>query len=121
MFYIPYTKSIIGPSDYKLGPTHPSGPIFQLQYDGGIQLNLYIPRSSDMRPPTFNIGDKVNTISTQKHATVVDIPLNNSLFYTIKYDEDDKSNYDKIQQDDLQLLQLLLLPQISMYVINIPG
>ena len=62
---ISHTKSIIGSFDYKLDPTHTSGPIFQLQYDGCIQFNLYIPQSSDMRPPTFNIGDRVNTVSTQ--------------------------------------------------------
>ena len=36
LFHVPHTKSIIGSSDYKLDPTHPSGPRFQLQYDGGI-------------------------------------------------------------------------------------
>ena len=40
LFYLPHTKSLIGSADYKLDPTHPSGPIFQLQYNGGIQFNL---------------------------------------------------------------------------------
>ena len=64
LFYVPHTKSIIVSSDYKLDPTHYSGPILQLQYNGDIQFNLYIPQSSDMRPHTFNMGDRIKTIST---------------------------------------------------------
>ena len=34
-------------------------------------------------------------------ATVIDIPMNNSLFYTIKYNNNSNSKYDQIQEDGL--------------------
>ena len=90
LFYVPHTKSLIGSADYKLDPTHPSGPIFQLQYNGGIQFNLVVPQSSDMRPPSYNIGDKVHVSNNNKDknnkAEIIDIPTNNSTYYTIKHD-----------------------------------
>ena len=116
LFYVPHTKIIIGSSDYKLDTTHPSSSMFQLQYDGGIQLNLYIPQSSDMRTPTLNIGDRVNTISTKRKATVIYIP-DNLLFYTIKYDNDNNSNYDQIQEDNLTTINQTTL--ISSSNINV--
>ena len=42
LFYVPHTKIIIGSADYDLGPFHPSGPVFELTYDGGTQFNLHI-------------------------------------------------------------------------------
>ena len=117
LFYVPHTKIIIGSSDYKLDPTYPSGPMFQLHYDDGIQFNLYIPQSSDMRPPTLNIGDRVNTISTKRKATVIYIPMNHSLFYTIKYDDNNNSNYDQIQEDNLTTINQTIL--ISSSNINV--
>ena len=63
---MPHTKSLIGSADYKLDPTHPSGPIFQLQYNGGIQFNLVVPQSSDMRLPSYNIGDKIHVSNNNK-------------------------------------------------------
>ena len=59
LFYVPHTKSIIGPVDYDLDPSHPSGPVFSLTYDGGIYFNLHIPDSQECRSPTYNQGDKV--------------------------------------------------------------
>ena len=83
-------KSLIGSADYKLDPTHPSGPIFQLQYNGGIQFNLVVPQSSDMRPPSYNIGDKFyvsnNSKDKNNKAEIIDIPTNNSTYYTIKHE-----------------------------------
>ena len=35
LFYVPHTKSIIKSADYDLDPSHPSGPVFGLIYDGG--------------------------------------------------------------------------------------
>ena len=36
VLYVPNRRSILRSSDYKLDPTHPSGPIFQLNYNEGI-------------------------------------------------------------------------------------
>ena len=55
LFYVTHIRSILGSSDYKLDPTHPSDPIFQLNYNGGIQFNLHVPHSNDMRPLAFTI------------------------------------------------------------------
>ena len=78
LFYVPHTKSIIGLVDYDLDPSHPSGPVFGLTYDGGIQFNLYIPDSQEWRSPTCNQGDKVhlfNNIHQKLDAIIIDIPI----------------------------------------------
>ena len=70
-------------SDYELDPTHPSGPMFQLKYNAGIQFNSCIPKRNDMRPPAFTIYHQVtitNIDNNKKIATVMDISLNNSIF-----------------------------------------
>ena len=36
LLYVPHTRITLGLSDYKLDLTHPSGPIFQLNYNGSI-------------------------------------------------------------------------------------
>ena len=83
LFYVPHTRSILGSSDYKLDPTHPSGPMFQLNYNWDIQFNLHVLNSNDMRPPTVTIGYQVtitNIDNDKKIATIMNIPLNNSIF-----------------------------------------
>ena len=92
LFCVPHTRSILGLYDYKLDPTHPSDPIFQLNYNGGIQFNLHVPNSNDMWSLAFIIWHQVtitNIDNDKKIATIMDIPLNNSIFYTIKYNNDD--------------------------------
>ena len=59
LFYVPHTKSIIGSADYDLDLSRPSGPVFGLTYDDGIQFNLHIPDSQEWRSPTYNQGEKV--------------------------------------------------------------
>ena len=46
LVYVPHTKSIIGSADYDLDPSHLSGLVFGLTYDGGINsISIYlIPR-----------------------------------------------------------------------------
>ena len=43
-----------------------------------------------MRPPSYNIGDKVHVSNNNKDknnkAEIIDIPTNNSTYYTIKHD-----------------------------------
>ena len=57
LFYVPHRESLIRSATYKLDPIHPSGTIFQLQYNGGIQFNLIVPKILDMRPSSYNNGD----------------------------------------------------------------
>ena len=92
LLYAPHTRRILGSSDYKLDPTHPSGPMFQLKYNGCIQFNLHAPNSNDIWPPAFTIGHQVtitNIYNDKNMDTIMDIPLKNSIFYSIKYNNDD--------------------------------
>ena len=41
LFYNPSTKSLMGSSDYRLDISIPSGPPFQLIYNGGFDFNLF--------------------------------------------------------------------------------
>ena len=92
LFYVPHTRNILRSADYELDPTHPSGPMFQLNYNGCIQFNLHLPDSDDIEPPAFTIKHKVAIIEINNDknvATIIDILLNNSIFYTIKHQNDD--------------------------------
>ena len=59
--------------------------MFQLNYNGGIQFNLHVPNSNDM----WSQVTISNIDNDKKIATIMDITLNNSIFYTIKYNNDD--------------------------------
>ena len=66
--------------------------MFRLNYNGGIQFNLHVPNSNDIRPQAFNIGHQVTITSISNDtntSTIMDILLNNSIVYTIKYNNDD--------------------------------
>ena len=79
---------IIESADYDLDPSHPSGPVFGLTYDGGIQFNLHIPDAQEWRTPTYNQGDKVhlfNDIHQKLEAIIIDIPIKGFDYYTIQY------------------------------------
>ena len=92
LFYVPHTRSILWSSDYKLDPTHPSGSMFQLNYNWGIQFNLHVPNINNMRPPAFTIVHQVtitNIDDDKNIATIMDISLNNSIVCTIKHNNDD--------------------------------
>ena len=88
LFYVPHTKSIIGSADYDLDPSHPSGPVFGLTYDGGIQFNLHITDTQEWISPTYNQGDKVyifNNHHQKQDTTLIDIPIKKFNYYTIRY------------------------------------
>ena len=38
LFYVPHTRNIVGSSDYIMNSTYPSGPTFQLYYNGEMQF-----------------------------------------------------------------------------------
>ena len=42
LFYHPPTKKIIASDTYRLDDTLPTGPIFRLEFDGGLHLNKYV-------------------------------------------------------------------------------
>jgi len=93
LFYIPHTRSLIGSSDFTLDPAPPSGPCFDLPYDGGINFNLLAPDDTTLRPPTFDINTPVYVQSPTTHefhdATIIDIPLGGSHMFTVHYKDTD--------------------------------
>lgn len=40
LVYNPASNQVIASADYSLDPTHPSGPLFNFLYDGGLQFML---------------------------------------------------------------------------------
>ena len=88
LFYNPHTKQLIGSSDYRLDTAHPSGPVFGMVYDGGLQFQLYTPTAVDT-PPAFRPGQQVylppdHPTFPSVQATVLAIPLSSSSGYTIQ-------------------------------------
>jgi dUTPase len=95
LFYNPSTKSIIASADYRLGPSRPSGPLFNLPHeDTSFGLTRYNPtQSTPAQVPAFSLGDEVfitsspsdnNNDATIQHATILSVPLSDSLPYTIQ-------------------------------------
>ena len=54
LFYHPPTKKIIASDTYRIDDTLPTGPVFHLEFDGGLHLNKYISFNDLIRPPTFH-------------------------------------------------------------------
>mmetsp|Transcript_21148 Transcript_21148/g.26890 ORF Transcript_21148/g.26890 Transcript_21148/m.26890 type:complete len:438 (+) Transcript_21148:1038-2351(+) len=59
LFYLPSSKSLISSLDYRLNPNVPSGPIFNLHYDGCIGFDLYTQSSERLRPPAYDVGQTI--------------------------------------------------------------
>ena len=101
LFYIPNTRSLIGSSDFTLDPAPPSGPCFDLPYDGGINFNLLAPDDNALRPPTFDINTSVYVQSPTTHefhdATIIDIPLGGSHMFTVHYT--DTEDIEQVHRD----------------------
>lgn len=66
LFYVPRTKSIIWSSDYKFNLSHPSGPVFGLKYDGGIQIMLHVQEEKEMHAQRFTRWDIISIINHSK-------------------------------------------------------
>ena len=119
LFYVPHTKSIIGSADYDLDPSHPSGPVFGLTYDGGIQFNLHIPDSQEWRTPTYNQGDKVhlfNNIHQKLEDIIIDIPIKGFDYYTIRYSN--SGDYDQVPESYITSLNVLPITLIDSKIIH---
>ena len=52
-FYHPGTKTTITSDSFTLDDTLPSGPAFNLEYDGGLYFNRYCDFNDRLRPPQF--------------------------------------------------------------------
>ena len=119
LFYVPHTKSIIGSADYDLDPSHPSGPVFGLTYDGGIQFSLHIPDAQEWRTPTYNQGDKVhlfNDIHQKLEAIIIDIPIKGFDYYTIRYSN--SGDYDQVPESYITSLNLSPITLIDSKIIH---
>jgi hypothetical protein len=94
LFFNPATNSVISSADYTLDPTHPSGPLFNLLYDGGLQFSLY-DRINDLNRPTlFQIEDVClinesfpDSTFHNSHVIITHTPTNISPSYTVFHTE----------------------------------
>ena len=88
IFYNPTTDSIIASADYTLDPTHPSGPLFNQVYDGGLQFHLYHPHAEASRPPQFDVQQNITIINhpdptiNTKAATIIKTPTKTDPTYS---------------------------------------
>ena len=119
LFYVPHTKSIIGPADFNLDPSHLSDPVFGLTYHGGIQFNLHIPDTQEWRSPTYNQGEKVqlfNNYHQKQDATIIDIPIKSFNHYTVRYTV--SGDYDQVPETYLTSINLSPLPLINSKIVH---
>ena len=89
-FYHPPSRQIITSSDFKLDTTKPSGPAFNLKYDGGLFFNLYDNDAETIRPPGIDINTTVfvKHYDPPKPATVLAVPFDESDVYTVQFQQD---------------------------------
>ena len=94
LFYNPVTKHIISSSDYRLDHSRPSGPIFNLPYEQqGFGFSIMHSENQSMAtPPPFTLGNSVyvtttkdNGECTSQRATILNIPLSDTLPYTVQF------------------------------------
>ena len=88
LFYNPNTKKLMGSSDYRLDISHPSGPPFNLVYNGGFDFNLF-DNTAQSVPPAFDLGQTVYLPPSHPHhpsetATILAIPLDFESPYSIQ-------------------------------------
>jgi hypothetical protein len=91
LFYNPATKNIISSSDYRLDHSRPSGPMFNLPSESStFGFSLYNPdQMQNQNLPPLSLGDQVfiqhdNTDVPSIPATVLSVPLTDSLPYTVQ-------------------------------------
>eukprot|EP00957_Ditylum_brightwellii_P032422 2456768-Ditylum_brightwellii.AAC.1 len=99
LFYIPLSKRLISSSDYTLDPTIPSGPVFNLYYDGCIGFNLYSPSSEQLHPLVYESGEsiyyKTPEMELYEHSIILISPTEHNNIATIK----NKTTQDILQVD----------------------
>ena len=87
-FYHPPSKQIITSAVYRLDPTLAAGPIFDLNYDGGLFFNTYFNEADQHRPPQFTVNQTVyfqpNTSAPFIKAKILSIPMDSNNIFTIQ-------------------------------------
>mmetsp|Transcript_25281 Transcript_25281/g.38332 ORF Transcript_25281/g.38332 Transcript_25281/m.38332 type:complete len:271 (-) Transcript_25281:568-1380(-) len=105
LFYNPSSKQMIGTGDYRLDLSLPSGPAFQLSYDGDPRYSTYNPKNIQDVPPTFPQNSQVYiTDSHDSHpnqkATVINFPIQPDDVYVVLI-----SNSNQLLEITLKYLQ----------------
>lgn len=113
LFFNPASNRVIASVDYSLDPTHPSGPLFNFLYDGGLQFMLYEPSSVWSRPSTFNLEATVKISDTfsdstfhNEHAIVTHLPSTGSPSYTVLHKP--SNSFIEILEKDLTPIEVKL-------------
>ena len=86
-FYHPATKKIISSSIYRIDETIPSGPTFNLQYDGGLYFNKFNENYKTTKSPTYKVHDKAYVIQNNQilPVKIITIPITNDEIYTVQF------------------------------------
>ena len=89
-FYHPQTKHTITSSDFRLDPTQRAGPVFNLNYDGGIFFNVYDNDADKFFPPGLDIKTQVyvTTYDPPQHGEILAVPIDDSDIYTVQIYQD---------------------------------
>ena len=87
IFFHPATKQIITSARYRFDETLPSGPSFNLPYDGGLYFTKYCNYHAQTKAPTYQPTEKVYTKLDDKftQVEVIAVPPSNSSIYTVQH------------------------------------
>ena len=61
LFYLPDTKRTLTSDDFIIDETLPSGPAFDLDYDGGLYFNIYTDYNDQLQPPIFTLSQQISS------------------------------------------------------------
>ena len=91
-FSIPETIQLLGSSDYHLNTSHPSGPMFNLTYNGGLNFHLFDPSDISDSPPAFRLNQTIYLKPSHldypsAQATILTIPTTATDPYMIQLSE----------------------------------
>eukprot|EP00957_Ditylum_brightwellii_P073789 5607143-Ditylum_brightwellii.AAC.1 len=88
LFYLLSSKSLISSLDYRLDAMVPSGPIFNLQYNGCIGFDLYGESSESFQPPLYEVGESIwyksSDMPKYAHGTILVEPSETQPLATIQ-------------------------------------
>jgi hypothetical protein len=93
LFYNPITKGLMGSSDYRLDISIPSGPPFNLIYNGGFDFNLF-DNSAEAIPPAFDLGQTAfiqpsHDLHPSESAKILTIPMSLTAPYAVQLNSGD--------------------------------
>lgn len=86
IFYHPPTQKVLAPDSYRLDETLPTGPVFHLEFDGGLHFNRYTNFSDMIRPPTYHPQQIIYLKHNNDYikSKVIVLPSTDSDIYTIQ-------------------------------------